>query len=215
MTPERWKRIEELYHEARARPPAERAAFLAAACADDEAMRRDVESLLAESDVGRWLPRRAGARDGGARGHRRRPRDHGRHVPRRLSAAGAARRGRHGRGVPGARREARARRRDQDPAACVHERPGSARALRARGADARGAESPQHLRDLRLRGSGRHPLPDSRARRRRDARGHARARVELHTRRTRDCRSIARWRSRGKSPTRSKSPTTRASSTAT
>ena len=33
MTPERWKRIEELYHAALARPPAERAAFLAAACA--------------------------------------------------------------------------------------------------------------------------------------------------------------------------------------
>ena len=50
MTPERWKRIEELYHAARARPPAERAAFLAEACADDEAMRRDVESLLDESE---------------------------------------------------------------------------------------------------------------------------------------------------------------------
>ena len=36
---------------------------------------------------------------------------------------------------------------------CVHEPPGSARALRARGADARGAEPPQHLRDLRLRGT--------------------------------------------------------------
>ena len=54
MTPERWKRIEELYHEARARPPAERAAFLADACSDDQAMRRDVESLVAntESDDG-------------------------------------------------------------------------------------------------------------------------------------------------------------------
>ena len=50
MTPERWKRIEELYHEARARPPAERAPFLADACSDDEAMRRNVESLLADSE---------------------------------------------------------------------------------------------------------------------------------------------------------------------
>ena len=111
-------------------------------------------------------------------------------IPRRLSAAGAARRGRHGRGVPGARREARARRRDQDPAARVHEQPGSARALRARGADARRAESPQHLRDLRLRGSGRHPLPDSRARRGRDARGQARATRRVRTRTARDCRSV-------------------------
>ena len=48
MTPERWKRIEELYHAARNRPPGERAAFLAEACPDDEALRRDVESLLNE-----------------------------------------------------------------------------------------------------------------------------------------------------------------------
>ena len=60
----------------------------------------------------------------------------------------------------------------------LHQQPGSARALRARGADARRAESPEHLRDLRLRRSGRHPLPDSRARRGRNARRHARARVE-------------------------------------
>src|SRR5687767_5046328 len=50
MTPERWKRIEELYQGARARSALDRAQFLAEACASDEAMRRDVESLLAESD---------------------------------------------------------------------------------------------------------------------------------------------------------------------
>jgi Tol biopolymer transport system component len=50
MTPERWQRVEELYHEAYARPPDERAAFLARVCADDEALRRDVVSLLNESD---------------------------------------------------------------------------------------------------------------------------------------------------------------------
>ena len=49
MTPERWKRIEALYHEAFTRSPTDRSAFLAAACANDEAMRRNVESLLAES----------------------------------------------------------------------------------------------------------------------------------------------------------------------
>ena len=48
MTPERWKRTEELYHAARAWPPGERAAFLAEACLHDEAMQRDVESLLNE-----------------------------------------------------------------------------------------------------------------------------------------------------------------------
>jgi len=50
MTPERWRRIETLYQEALARSPADRPAFLAAACANDEAMRRNVESLLAESE---------------------------------------------------------------------------------------------------------------------------------------------------------------------
>ena len=50
MTPERWKRTEELYHAARAQPPGGRAAFLAEACPDDESLRRDVESLLAEEE---------------------------------------------------------------------------------------------------------------------------------------------------------------------
>ena len=49
MTPERWKRVEELYHAAHTRPPGERAAFLAGACGDDEALRLNVESLLNES----------------------------------------------------------------------------------------------------------------------------------------------------------------------
>ena len=49
MTPERWTRIEELFHAARARPPGDRAAFLLVACADDEPMRRNVESLLDDS----------------------------------------------------------------------------------------------------------------------------------------------------------------------
>src|SRR5437764_3247888 len=50
MTPERWKRTEALYQAARARPPGERAAFLAEACRDDLALRRDVESLVNEPD---------------------------------------------------------------------------------------------------------------------------------------------------------------------
>ena len=50
MTPERWKRTEELYHAARARAAGERSAFLADACPDDDALRRDVESLLDEPD---------------------------------------------------------------------------------------------------------------------------------------------------------------------
>src|SRR5262245_21301616 len=46
MTPERWQFIERLYHTALERDTDERAAFLADACAGDEALRCEVESLL-------------------------------------------------------------------------------------------------------------------------------------------------------------------------
>lgn len=46
MKPERWKHIEELYHEALAREPAERAIFVRDACDGDDELRREVESLL-------------------------------------------------------------------------------------------------------------------------------------------------------------------------
>ena len=45
---ERFKTLERLYHEAAERPRAEQAAFLEAACAGDDALRHDVESLLAQ-----------------------------------------------------------------------------------------------------------------------------------------------------------------------
>src|SRR5207249_6564409 len=48
MPAERSQQIERLYHEARERDPRERAAFLVQACAGDNALRREVESLLAE-----------------------------------------------------------------------------------------------------------------------------------------------------------------------
>ena len=51
MTGERWQRIETLYHAARARmEQRERAAFLDDACAGDQELRRDVESLLANEE---------------------------------------------------------------------------------------------------------------------------------------------------------------------
>ncbi len=46
MQPEHWRQIEQLYHAALERDANERAAFLAEACADDEALRCEVESLL-------------------------------------------------------------------------------------------------------------------------------------------------------------------------
>ena len=48
MTPERWRRIEALYHAALTRRESERSAFLAEASADDDALRCEVESLLAQ-----------------------------------------------------------------------------------------------------------------------------------------------------------------------
>jgi serine/threonine-protein kinase len=47
MKLERWQKIEELYHEACARKPEERPAFLDAACQGDKALRGELESLLA------------------------------------------------------------------------------------------------------------------------------------------------------------------------
>ena len=53
MTDERWPRVKALFQAAVERPAEERDAFLAAATGDDEALRREVESLLTSdtSDV--------------------------------------------------------------------------------------------------------------------------------------------------------------------
>jgi serine/threonine protein kinase/Tol biopolymer transport system component len=48
MTPERWQQVSQIYHEALGRSSGERVAFLREACRDDEALRQEVESLLAE-----------------------------------------------------------------------------------------------------------------------------------------------------------------------
>ena len=49
MTSDRWQRIEALYHAALARLAGERPAYLREACAGDEGLRLEVESLLAQS----------------------------------------------------------------------------------------------------------------------------------------------------------------------
>ena len=53
---ERWRRIEQLCHDALERPAGERERFLAVACEGDEALRREVDALLAHDDsVDRFL----------------------------------------------------------------------------------------------------------------------------------------------------------------
>lgn len=53
MTPERWRRVEELYHAALDVEPNGRAAFLETACQRDPGLKREVESLLAEGESAR------------------------------------------------------------------------------------------------------------------------------------------------------------------
>lgn len=50
MTPERWRQIETLYHNALRRAPEEHASFLNQACEGDEELRREIESLLASHE---------------------------------------------------------------------------------------------------------------------------------------------------------------------
>ena len=50
MKPERWQQVEQLYHSTLEKDVSERETFLARACAGDEALRHEVESLLAVED---------------------------------------------------------------------------------------------------------------------------------------------------------------------
>ncbi len=51
MDRERWLKVEKLYHAARERPAGERERFLMNACAGDESLRRELESLLAQHEA--------------------------------------------------------------------------------------------------------------------------------------------------------------------
>ena len=58
----RWQRVKRLFNEAATRPPGERASFVAAASADDQDVRREVEALLASHDAAsEFFERRAPA----------------------------------------------------------------------------------------------------------------------------------------------------------
>jgi hypothetical protein len=51
MLIDRWHQIESLYHSASERGPGERPAYLDGACGGDEALRWEIESLLANDDL--------------------------------------------------------------------------------------------------------------------------------------------------------------------
>ena len=50
MNEETWNRVKQIFHQAMARPLAERYAFLDEACSGDAAVRSEVEELLAAHD---------------------------------------------------------------------------------------------------------------------------------------------------------------------
>ncbi len=70
MKPERWQKLDRLFHSALERQPEERAAFLDEACAGDQQLRREVEALIAANE--RNDPDRiySESESGGAEGHR-------------------------------------------------------------------------------------------------------------------------------------------------
>jgi serine/threonine protein kinase/tetratricopeptide (TPR) repeat protein len=51
MTPERWRQVNQLFHSALEREQSQRVAFLAEACAGDEDLRRQVESLIESHEL--------------------------------------------------------------------------------------------------------------------------------------------------------------------
>src|SRR5215510_8703904 len=51
MNPDRWKRLEEIYHSARMRGSADRAAYVAEVCGNDEDLKAQVESLLVHGEA--------------------------------------------------------------------------------------------------------------------------------------------------------------------
>ena len=128
MNSDRWKQTEELFHGASALSSDDRSAFLREACQGDEALRQEVESLIAA--------RPGGFLDGPGLVM---PADldlsqligvDGWPDAWRLRVAGAVRRRRDGRGLSRARSQARARCGDQDSRARIYQRcqpPGSTR----------------------------------------------------------------------------------------
>src|SRR5712692_8446694 len=114
MKPERWGKIESIFHKALEAEESRRAAVLEESCAGDEELRREVESLLAHhAEAGSFIEKPAFAdpdasllRPHNSRSFKSRV-GLGRNRDRPLSRSGQDRRWRHGRGLRSRRPEAR------------------------------------------------------------------------------------------------------------
>ena len=142
MTDDRWQRVKALFQDAVERPVAERDAFLATAAGDDEALRREVRSLLDSDGADVDFLDRLPCRCCPAAPHRP--------VRRRRSD----RRGLDGRGVSRARYEAQSRGCTQGAAPVVRARSRSRREVQTGSAGTRSAQPSAHRRDLRSRRIG-------------------------------------------------------------
>ena len=151
MTPDRERDLERICQAALERSATDRARFLVEACGGDEVLRSEVESLLAQTGAASSFletPMLAAAAQAmGAAGSALAV---GQQI-RALHDPLAARVRWHGRGLPGPRRDARSRGRHQSPAVAFHERPRTARPVRARSAAPRVAEPSEHRHDSRRR----------------------------------------------------------------
>ena len=160
VTDSSWPRVKALFEAAVQWPIEQRHALLVAETGDDEALRREVESLLASDALeGSFLdpyprPMRLYLTIRSLSNWRRRT------TPRltrsslkvsasvRTTSSAASGRRWNGRGLPGARHEARARGRAESPARSLRARCGAAGTLPPRGASARFAQPSEHRGDL-------------------------------------------------------------------
>ena len=119
VTPERWRHLTGIFHAALARDAGDRPAFLADACAGDEGMRSEIESMLAQPEssdgfLGGLAFAATSTPDGMGTPDLTNRSFGPYHIEARIGAGGMGE-------VPRAGHETRARRGNQVPAACLYE----------------------------------------------------------------------------------------------
>ena len=150
MTPERWRRIEQIYHSALERSAEERAAYLTAECAGDQELQREIESLINDGRQGAFLERPA--IEVAAEHHVSAvASDLAGRTLGRYEIVSPIRRGGDGRGVSGSRHEAGARGRPEGATGRNGGRPRAEASLQTGGSRPLGAQPPEHRHHLRHR----------------------------------------------------------------